>query len=144
MVLSSVVLRGFHSLLGYRAKTNSSSMRVWDDLDIEPKGPKKVPFYSHVSPDQIRIYQSYFDRALELSSTLEFKQNDLRFKRLLIEAAANDSLSEIDFELMRLQYVCADNYMREKYRSRWVETVLERRNKDFFPDPWAIISAVFA
>jgi len=73
-----------------------------------------VPFYSHISIGQIQLYQSYFDRAVKLSSTLEFKQNNLRFNNLLTEAATIDSLSETDFELMRLQFVCADKYMREK------------------------------
>jgi hypothetical protein len=93
---------------------------------------------------QIQLYQSYFDHAVKLSSTLEFKQNDLRFNKLLAEAVAIDSLSEMDLELMRLQFVYADKNMREKHRSCWVETVLKRRDTDFFPDPWAIVSAVFS
>jgi len=53
-------------------------------------------------------------------------------------------LSEMDLELMRLQFVYADRFMREKHRSCWVRTVLKRMDTDFFPDPWAIVSAVFS
>lgn len=112
--------------------------------DIKQKKLKKVPFYCHFSTDQVRLYQIYIDRALKLSPTLEFEENDPRLKKLLAEAANRDSLSELDFELMRLQYVYADKYLRTRHRTCWVQTVINRKDTDFFPDPWAIISAVFA
>jgi hypothetical protein len=63
---------------------------------------------------------------------------------LLAEVANRDSLSELDLELMRLQYVCADRLRREEYRSRWVKKVMNRQDTDFLPDPWTIIQALFA
>ncbi len=144
MVLFVGMLRTVNFLSGLRLQLKDSLTKTQNDFDARGSAPRKVPFYSHISMGQIRLYQNYFDRALGLSSTLEFKQDDLRFKRLLVEAATNDSLSEIDLELMRLQFVYADKYMRKKRGSCWVETVLKRGDTDFFPDPWAIVSAVFS
>ncbi len=102
-------------------------------LDVEPTR-NKVP-YSHLTSSQIRLYQSYIDRAFELSPTLEFDQDDLRFHKLMTEVADNHSLSELDFEMMRLQYIYADKCVREKYRTRWVEKVMARKTNNFFSDP---------
>ena len=137
------MLRTLQCLLGLKSQTASLTENSRIDFNGTGNGPQKTPFYSHISTDQIQVYQRYFDRALELSSTLEFEKDDFQFKKLLAEANSNDSLSEIDLEVMRLQYVCANKYLRKNYRSRWVETVLKRRDSDFFPDPWAVISAVF-
>lgn len=144
MVLFLRVLRTVHCLTGLESRLKDFSIKTQRHFNGTRRAPKKTPFYSHISMGQIQTYQRYFDRALELSSTLEFEGDGLRFKRLLAEATCNDSLSEIDLEVMRLQYICADKYLRKKYRSRWVETVTKRRNSDFFPDPWDVISAVFA
>jgi len=144
MVLFVGMLRTVNFLSGLRSQLKDSSTKAQNDFNRRGSAPRKVPFYSHISMGQIQLYQSYFDRAVKLSSTLEFKQNDLRFNKLLAEAAIIDSLSEMDLELMRLQFVYADRFMREKHRSCWVETVLKRRDTDFFPDPWAIVSAVFS
>jgi hypothetical protein len=105
---------------------------------------KKVPFYSHIEPDQIPLYQGYIDRAFEMSPTLEFEQDDPRLHELLAEALSTDSLSELDLELMRLQYLYADQHLRRGHRTNWVEKVVYRRDVDFFPDPWTIVSAAFA
>jgi hypothetical protein len=136
--------RTLYPLLGLTPQSQDFFRTSQKDAGTKPRKPKKIPFYAHIARVHIPLYQSYFDRALALSSTLEFGETDPRFNKLLDEAAANDSLSEIDLELMRLQYVCADRSMREKRRSCWVETVLKRRDGDFFPDPWAILSALFA
>jgi Cdc6-like AAA superfamily ATPase len=112
-------------------------------LDIRQRQLKKVPFYSHISTDQIQLYQSYINRAFELSPTLEFEENYHLLEKLLAEAVTRSSLSDLDLELMRLQYVYADKSQREKYRGSWVKKVINHRDTDFFPDPWAIISAIF-
>lgn len=104
---------------------------------------KKVPFYSHLPTHQIQVYQRYIDRAFEMSPTLEFTGNDTQLHGLLADAAQNYSLSELDFELMRLQYIYADEFLRKKHRSRWVETVINRKDDDFFPDAWTIIAEIF-
>lgn len=105
--------------------------------------PKQRAFYSQIPAAQISLYQSYIDRAFKLSPSLEFKQNDLRFHRLLAEAAQNDDLNEIDLELMRIQYVLADKALRDVYRPSWVVKVINRDENDFFPSPWAILSSLF-
>ncbi len=110
----------------------------------EPKKLKKSPFYSHIPKNQIQLYQSYLDRAFELSPTLEFEQGDPGLHGLLAKTANNHFFSEIDFEMMRLQYVSSDKREREKYRSNWAEKVVNQKGADFFPDPWAIVSAMFA
>jgi hypothetical protein len=114
------------------------------ESDIAQRQPKRAPFYSHIATDQIEPYQGYINRAFGLSPTLEFEENHYLFSELLAEAAARDSLSELDLELMRLQYVYADRSQREKYRTSWAEKVINREDTDFFPDPWDIISAIFA
>jgi hypothetical protein len=110
---------------------------------IRPTKLNRVSFYSHISTDQIQLYQSYINRAFELSPTLEFEENYHLLEKLLAEAVTRGSLSDLDLELMRLQYVYADKSQREKYRGSWVRKVINRRDTDFFPDPWAIISAIF-
>ena len=114
-----------------------------EESHIRPRKLRKLPFYSHIPSTQIGTYQSYVDRAFELSPTLEFEENDPRLSKLMDRAVNNDSLNQLDLELIMIQYVHADEYLREKYRSSWVEKVVNRKDTDFFPDPWTIISAVF-
>jgi len=104
---------------------------------------RKIPFYSQIPTTRIRLYQTYIDRAFELSPTLEFSLGDDRFNRLLQEAAHKDSLSVLDLELMRMQYVLADETLREQCRENWAVTVVNRQADDFFPGPWSILSAMF-
>jgi hypothetical protein len=144
MVWFAFMLWTVRCILDLKAQSKSFPTRPQKNLDTCRREPKKVPFYSYISPNQIQRYQRYLDRALKLSSTLEFKKNDLRFNNLLVKAVSNDSLSELDLETMRLQYIHADKHMRAKHRGCWVETVLNRKNADLFPDPWAIVLAVFA
>ena len=113
------------------------------ESDASPRELKKLPFYSHIPSTQIGVYQSYVDRAFGLSPTLEFEENDPQLSELMDKAANTDSLYQLDVELMMIQYVHADEYVREKYRSNWVEKVVNRKDTDFFPDPWTIISALF-
>lgn len=108
------------------------------------KRRKQVDFYSQIPTTQIRLYQAYIDQAFQLSPTLEFGKNDLRFHRLLTKAAKNDALNQIDLELMRIQFVLADKASREQYRDRWAVRVVNRHQGDFFPSPWNILSALFS
>jgi hypothetical protein len=113
---------------------------------VSPVGRKKlakVPFYSQIPTTSIRIYQSYIDRAFQLSATLEFNKTDMRFNKLLTEAAKKDSLDQIDLELMRMQYVLADKTLRKKYRPYWAVKVINRKENDFFPSPWSVLTALF-
>lgn len=105
---------------------------------------KLVSFYSQIPTTRIRLYQAYIDQAFQLSPTLEFGKNDLRFHRLLTKAAKNDALNQIDLELMRIQFVLADKASREQYRDRWAVKVVNRHQDDFFPSPWTILSALFS
>lgn len=138
----------------YTLRWNLGQCQLWFDsctivasrteADIRPRRLKRVPFYAHISSDQARQYQSYINRAFELSLTLEFEEKHHLLVELLAEVANRDSLSELDLELMRLQYVCADRLRREEYRSNWVKKVMNLQDTDFFPDPWTIIQALFA
>ena len=107
------------------------------------KKRKPSSFYAQIPTNQIRVYQAYIDRAFQLSPTLEFKKNDLRFHSLLVEAAHTHALSQVDLELMRMQYVLADKTSRRAYRQQWAVKVINRRENDFFPSPWAVLSALF-
>jgi hypothetical protein len=115
------------------------------EVSVNParRNLKKVPFYSQIPTTRIRLYQTYIDRAFELSPTLEFALGDDRFNRLLKEAAYKDSLSVLDLELMRMQYVLADETLREQCRESWAVKVVNRQEDDFFPSPWSILSAMF-
>ena len=108
------------------------------------KKPRKMPFYSRIQTRTIQRYQSYIDRAFALSPSLEFAEADDRFSRLLKEATGHHDLDDLDLELMRMQYVLADPNRREKYRGNWAVTVVNRRENDFFPSPWAILESLFA
>ncbi len=121
----------------------ASEEKARDKLYVKSRKLEKTPFYSHILPNQIQVYQLYIDQTFELSPTLEFKEDDSRLHMLLAEAVENDCLSELDLELMRLQYVYADEFLRQRHRSRWVETVVNRKDNDFFPDAWAIVAAIF-
>jgi hypothetical protein len=137
------------------AKWNISRLRGFKNLFMGPEKrrpqesrskagkPKKLPFYTRVPPTRIERYQTYMNRAFRLSPTLEFEPNDSRVDSLLAQVADSDSLSRLDFELMIIQYVFAEPYRREKHRSDWVQTVMDHGQSDFFPDPWAIVAALF-
>ena len=135
------VLRNVFCL--FKGVFGASEEKASNKLYVKSRKLEKIPFYSHILPNQIQVYQLYIDQTFELSPTLEFKEDDSRLHRLLAEAVENDCLSELDFELMRLQYVYADEFLRQRHRSRWVETVINRKDNDFFPDAWAIVAGVF-
>lgn len=101
-------------------------------------------FYGAIPASRIRRYQSYLDRAFELSSTLEFHKDDQRFKGLLAEAGQKDGLCPIDLELMRMQYVFADPKERKLFRSCWAVQVINPRKEEFFPSPQAILADLFS
>jgi len=128
-------LKGFFQCMGRRFHRRAG---------VEPKELKKVSFYSHISPSRIHTYQCYIDRALELCPILEFEEDDFRLHELIAEAVSKDSLSELDFEIMRLQYIFADKRLREKCRHFWAERVTSSKKADFFPTPWSIISTMFS
>ncbi len=125
------------------AKNDVNLVEHGVSLNLRRRKLEKVPFYSQIPTTRIRVYQSYIDRAFELSPTLEFSLGDDRFNRLLQEAAYKDSLSVLDLELMRMQYVLADETLREQCRENWAVKVVNRQKNDFFPGPWSILSAMF-
>lgn len=125
------------------AKTDVNPVEQEVSLNARRRKLRKVPFYSRIPTTRIRVYQTYIDRAFELSPTLEFSLGDDRLNRLLQEAAYKDSLSVLDLELMRMQYVLADETLREQCRKNWAVKVVNRQKDDFFPGPWSILSAMF-
>jgi hypothetical protein len=133
------------ALIRPRSLKKAGCFRAKDEsiTKIGRKRRKRICFYAQIPTNQIRLYQAYIDRAFQLSPTLEFEKNDPRFHRLLSEAAHMDSLSQVDLELMRMQYVLADKRSRKAYRHRWALKVINRRENDFFPSPWAVLSALF-
>lgn len=104
----------------------------------------KKPFYSHIPTVCIRNYQQWIDRAFALSPSLDFVQGDSRYRRLLTEAADDENLSALDFELMRIQYVLADPIERENHKKHWALKVVNQKENDFFPSPWSILASAFA
>jgi hypothetical protein len=117
---------------------------LWKELSTAFKRTRKkeLPnFYSQIVNSRIGLYQSYIDRAFELSPTLEFEEDDPRLSELLEEAVNNDSLSDLCLRVMMIQYAHADEDLRQKYQRHWVEKVMSRKESDFFPDPWSIVLA---
>jgi hypothetical protein len=139
-------LNAFWSLIrspSFKKKGHQKN-RENDETKTVLRRGKTTPFYAQIPTTKIRLYQTYIDRAFQLSPTLEFEKDDSRFHSLLNEAAHNDALSQLDLELMRMQYVLADREMRQAHRHRWAVKVINRRENDFFPSPWAVLSSLFA
>ena len=106
--------------------------------------PQKASFYSSVPIRRIRLYQAFLNRAFKLSPSLEFGDGDDRYSTLLKEAAHKYALSELDLEMMRLQYILADPTFRKQHQSKWAIEVINREEGEFYPSPWAIVRAVFS
>jgi len=105
---------------------------------------QKAPFYGHIPTKSIGTYQRYVDRAFALSPSLEFANGDDRFNALLDEAVQTHGLNALDLELMRIQYLLADQKERKEHQKDWAVKVINRQEDDFFPSPWAILATVFA
>jgi hypothetical protein len=136
ILLAGAMLMGMVAIAGLRL--------LWRErrTPLGKTRTKESPnFYSQIADTRVGLYQSYIDRAFELSPTLEFEEDDPRLSRLLEESVSNDSLSDLCLRVMIIQYARADKYLREKYQRHWVEKVMNREESDFFPDPWSIVSA---
>ena len=106
------------------------------------------PYYKGINEEQIPLYQKYLDEVFPLididnytlwSKSKEHNRDRLKQDRQLMEKvfceeAASHRLSPVYLQIMVNQYVFADPWSRERYRSIWTETVVYKpENLDFFP-----------
>ncbi len=106
------------------------------------------PYYKGINEEQIPLYQKYLDEVFPLididnytlwSKSKEHNRDRLKQDRQLMEKvfceeAASHGLSPVYLQIMVNQYVFADPWSRERYRSIWAETVVYNQEKiDFFP-----------
>lgn len=134
-------------LLGFRnwmAFVNGFWVETPDKRFLEEeKNTGKIRFYSGISPSQVQCYQRALNRAFEMCPSMAFESGDPRLCAWLREAERAGSLSKLDLEMMRVQYVLADRGIREDYRSMWAVTVICLEDTGFFPSPWEVLSAIF-
>ena len=106
------------------------------------------PYYAEIREDQIGLYQKYLDGLFAVididnytswSMSKEYdkermKRDDRLMQRVCCEEAAADSLSPSMLQVMIHQYFFADPWLRERYQSTWVETVVyDEEELSFFP-----------
>lgn len=141
-----IIINIFLILLGLLAilMTLGAVAGVLNFLRKKLKSKRLPEFYSEIRLTDVGLYQSYINRAFELSSDLEFDKDDPEPEELLHEAESRDAVNPTYLQMMMIQYVHADEWMREQHKDNWVETVLNRKGTDFFPDPWAIASAAMS
>jgi len=134
-------------LLDFRnwmAFVNGFWVEAPDKLPLEEaQDTRRSRFYSGIPSSQVQCYQRALNRAFELCPSMAFEVNDPRLCEWLREAERASSLSKLDFEMMRIQYVLADQGIREEYRSMWAVTVICLEDTGFFPSPWEILSGLF-
>ena len=104
---------------------------------------RKIPFYAHIPTPSIRKYQMFINRAFAISPSLDFAVGNIWYEQLLEEATCDEDVSVLDFEMMRVQYLLADPRERRKHKKTWAVRVINQRDPDFFPSPWAILATTF-
>jgi hypothetical protein len=110
-------------------------------------------FYEEINEDQIPLYQKYLDGLFAVidienytlwSKSEEYdrerlEQDDRLMEKVCCEEATSHYLSPAYLQIMINQYFFAYPWVREHYRSTWVETVVYNKERiDFFPEAWVI------
>lgn len=69
------------------------------------------------------------------------KQIDADYEKVrsVLDKAEHQSLQPLALQIMFEQFVYADEWQRDMKKSIWVETVIQCKDEDFFPDSWSII-----
>lgn len=111
------------------------------------------PFYQEINEDQIPLYQKYLDGLFAVididnytlwSMSKEYdrerlKRDDRLVERICCEEGASHGLSPACLQIMINQYFFADPWLRERYQSTWVETVVYNQERvNFFPGAWNV------
>jgi hypothetical protein len=113
-------------------------------------------FYSKIKKSQINFYQYYFNLLTKsvnlqnMTSWLTKSEGNYKLYKLdndrvttILGKAKNKSLNSLYLQIMLDQYILADPWTRERHRTSWVKTVINRNNEDFFPDPYLIIKNLY-
>jgi len=116
--------------------------------------------YEEIKKDQIPLYQKYLDGLFAVididnytlwSMSKEYdrerlKRDDRLIEKVCCEEAASHDLSPVCLQIVVNQYFFADPWLRERYRSTWVETVVyNAESVSFLPGAgnfWKILEAV--
>ncbi len=119
-----------------------------DDMSEIPLPTAADPYDAEIREDQIGLYQKYLDGLFAVididnytswSMSKEYdkermKRDDRLMQGVCCEQAAADGLSPSTLQVMIYQYFFADPWLRERYQSKWVETVVyDEEELSFFP-----------
>jgi hypothetical protein len=108
-------------------------------------------FYEDVKPEQIGLYQHYFNKviwAVDVANSTRWSQSesydrkrlaldDEVMEKIIVDEAAREGLSPSYLQIMVNQYFFADERFRELDQDNWVKRVLHRKDVDYFPDGWS-------
>ena len=107
------------------------------------------PFYKEINEDQIALYQKYLDGLFAVIDIYNYtlwsmskdydrkrlERDDRLMEKLCCEEAPSHDLSPVYLQIMVNQYFFADAWLRERYQSTWVETVVYNQERvTFFPE----------
>src|SRR5688572_3723780 len=104
-------------------------------------------FYEDVKPEQIGLYQHYFNKviwAVDVANSTRWSQSesydrkrlaldDEVMEKIIVDEAAREGLSPSYLQIMVNQYFFADERFRELDQDNWVKRVLHRKDVDYFP-----------
>lgn len=109
-------------------------------------------FYEKMPKKDVGKYQALFHEILglvdiknltnrSLGREYDQKQIDTDYEKigLVLDKAEQHGLQPLALQIMFEQYVYADEWQRDMKKGIWVETVIHRKDEDFFPDPWSIM-----
>jgi len=113
-------------------------------------------FYSDLAASQVAMYQLYFDKVMSevdvLNNThwsrgqqydrIRLSLDDKAMERIIAKEAVAAGLNPAYLQIIVNQYFFADELQREFDRNQWVKRVLNRKQVDYFPDPWAVRKAL--
>jgi hypothetical protein len=144
----SITIYVVNSLLKKSGKDNSRE----NEIDLE----NSKEFYSKIKPDDVSIYQKYFNDILEKVDIDNFTRQSLEKNYdkekidkdyTVVEKICNefkrDNLYPVYLQVMFEQYIHSDPILREKYKKTWINRVMKRESVDFFPDPIFIVHNLF-
>ncbi len=135
-------------------KNNLVLSMIWEKIVSKFKGIDD--FYSDVKPEQINLYQKFFNKMIEVVNVdvLTERISHGKFGRdgvekyyekldKVLDEARKNNLKEAHLQVMFEQYIFADIWRREIDKDHWVQTVMQRKSVDYFPDTKAIIYTLF-
>lgn len=99
--------------------------------------------YKSIQRHELKLYQWYFNEiyyscSVESGKTIGDVLSEA--EPIIQQAKKNHYLNPVVILAIVLQYIFADELIRQFHRNNWVQRVLHRDNVDFFPDSRAVVS----